>query len=71
MLLVGVYSKGFPVDSSPCVYLISLLYPHLVVRVGFLILCGWRAVGPRPEGLGLMVFSLVPGWKGNGVFSLL
>ena len=25
------------------------------------ILCDWRAVGPRPEGLGLMAFSMVPG----------
>ena len=25
--LVGVYGKGFPVDSSPCIYLIFLLCP--------------------------------------------
>jgi len=33
---------------------------------------GWRAVGLIPERLGLMAFSLVPGWRkiGDGVFSL-
>ena len=55
---VGVYSKGFPVDSSPCTSLIFLLCPRLLVRVGFLGLRGRRAVGPIPEGHGLMAFSL-------------
>ena len=59
--LSGVYGNGFPVDSSPCIYLISLLCPRYVVRVEFLVLCGWRAVGSIPEGLGLMAFSMVPG----------
>ena len=73
LILVGVYGNGFPVDSSPCIYLIFLLCPSQVVRVGFLILCGWRAVGPRPEGLGLMAFSMKPGGihpEDVGVFSL-
>ena len=61
LILVGVYGNSFPVDSSPCSHLIFLLCPRQVVRVGFLILCGWRAVGPIPEGLGLMAFSMVLG----------
>ena len=55
---VGVYSKGFPVDSSPCISLVFLLCPRQLVGVGFLGLRGRRAVGPIPEGLGLMAFSL-------------
>ena len=73
LILVGDYGDGFPVDSSPFIYLIFLLGPRHVVRVGFLILCGWRAVGSRPEGLGLVAFSMVPGGihPGDvGVFSL-
>ena len=41
-------------------YLIFLFCPRMVVRVGFLIWLGWRAVGPILEGLGLMTFSLAP-----------
>ena len=67
---VGVYSKGFPVDSSPCIYLYFSFRP--LVGGGFPILRGWCAVGLIPEGLGLMAFSLVPGWRkiGDGVLSL-
>ena len=61
LILVADYGDGFPVDSSLCIYLIFLLYPRQVVRLGFLILCGWRAVGHRPDGLRLVAFSMVPG----------
>ena len=73
LILVGDYGNGFPVDSSTCTYFIFILCARQLVRVGFLILCGWRAVGPRPEGLGLMSFSIVPGGIHPGdivVFSL-
>ena len=66
LILVGDYGDGFPVDSSPCIYLIFLLFSRQVVRVGFLISCGWRVVGPRPEELGLMAFSMVPGDTSRG-----
>ena len=52
------HGLSFPVASSPCIYLIFLLCPRLVVRVGFLVLRGWRAVGSIPEGLRVMAFSL-------------
>ena len=67
---VGVYGKGFPVDSSH-VLICIFLFDHLVGG-GFLILRGWCAVGLVPERLGLMAFSLVPGWRkiGDGVLSL-
>ena len=57
-ILFGGYSKGFPVDSSPCISLIFLLCPPWLVSVGFLGLRGPRVVGPIPEGLGLAAFSL-------------
>ena len=57
-LLLVVYGKGFPVDSSPCIYLYFSFRPPS--RRGFLILRGWRAVGLGPERLGLMAFSLGP-----------
>ena len=66
LILVGDYGDGFPVDSSPCISLIYLPCPSQVDRVGFLILCDWSAVGPRPEGLGLMAFSMVPGGIHSG-----
>jgi len=57
---VGVYGKGFPVDSSPCTDCIFVF--DSLVRRRCLILRGWCAVGLIPEGLGLVAFSLVPGW---------
>ena len=59
--MFGVYGNGFPIDSSTCIYLISLFCPLSVVRGGFLIVSSCRAVGSIPEGLGLMAFSVVPG----------
>ena len=73
LIEVGDYGDGFPVDSSPSIYLIFLLCPRQVARVGFHILCSWRVVGHRPEGLGLMAFSMVLGGihpEDVGVFSL-
>ena len=55
---VGVYGKGFPVNSSLGIYLMFLF--HHLVGVRFPILRGWYAVGSRPEERGLMVFSLAP-----------
>jgi len=55
---VGVYSKGFPVGSSPCIYLIFLFRHFSQSLISYL--HGWCAVGSRPEGCGLMVFSLAP-----------
>ena len=69
-LLVGANGLGFHINSSTCMYLISLHCPYLVVRVGFLVLCGWRRVGSIPERLGLMVFSLMLAWKRDVCFSL-
>jgi len=67
---VGVYGKGFPVDSSPCTYLYFSFRPPS--RRGFLISRGWCEVGLIPERLGLMAFFLVPGWRkiADGVLSL-
>ena len=56
-----------------------LIPPHVFICIflfdrsvggGFPILRGWCAVGLVPERLGLMAFSLVPGWRkvGDGVF---
>ena len=58
---VGVYSKGFAVDSAPYIYMIVRLGPHHVVRVRFLVVCGWRIVRSIRERLRLMAFFLVPG----------
>jgi len=55
----------------PHVLMCIFLFDRLVGR-RFLILRGWWAVGLEPERLGLMAFSLVPGWRklGDGVLSL-
>jgi len=49
-----------PPDVFICIFLFDRL-----VGGGFLILCGWCAVGLVPERLGLMAFSLVPGRRKN------
>jgi len=55
----------------PHVFISIFLFDRLVGG-GFLILRGWCAVGLIPKRLGLMAFSLAPGWikVGDGVFSL-
>jgi len=49
-----------PAHVFMCIFLFDPL-----VGVGFLILGGWCAVCLVPERLGLMAFSLVPGWRKN------
>jgi len=67
--VVGVHGKGFPVDSSLCIYLIFLFHP---ISRGLISYIAWLVCGRLvPKGLGLMVFSLAPGWikrRGWGSF---
>jgi len=58
--VVGVYGKGFPVGSSPSIYLNFLFRPFSQSLISSL--CGWCAVGLIPDRPGLMVFSLDPRW---------
>ena len=44
--------------------MIFLLCPLEIVKVEFLLLCRWGAVGPGPEGHGLTAVSVVP-WRIN------
>jgi len=61
--VVGVDGKGFPVDSSPCIYLIFFFRPFSRSLISYF---AWLVcIGLIPEGLGLMVFSLAPGWIKN------
>jgi len=68
---VGVYGKGFPVDSSTCIYLIFLFRPFsqsLICYFAWLV-CGWS------HTIGTWVDSFFPGARvdktsGDGVFSL-
>jgi len=46
----------------PHVFICIFLFDRLVGG-GFLVLRGWCAVGLIPERLGLMAFTLVPGWR--------
>jgi len=41
--VVGVYGKGFPVDSSPCIYLIFLFPPFSRSLISYFarLVCGW------------------------------
>jgi len=41
--VVGVYGKGFPVDSSPCIYLIFLFRPFSLSLISYFawLVCGW------------------------------
>jgi len=56
---------------TPHVFICIFLFDRLVGG-GCLILRGRSVVGLVPERLGLMAFSLVPGWRktGDGVLSL-
>jgi len=75
-----VVYQSFPLlVSTARVFL--LIPPHVFICIflfdclvggGFLILRGWCAVGLVLERLGLIAFSLAPGWRkiGDGVFSL-
>ena len=46
----------------PHVFIFLFLFDRLVGG-GFLILCGWCVVSLVPERVGLMAFSLMPGWR--------
>ena len=61
---LGVYGEGFPVASCLFFLLISFLYPRLLASGGFSLGGARGAVGPIPEGLGVMAFSFGPGWAG-------
>jgi len=54
-----VYGKGFPLDSSQCIYLIFLFRPFSQSLISYY--ARLVAVGLVPERLGLMFLSLVPG----------
>ena len=65
----GVFGKGFPVDSSPCIYLISLFRPFSRDLISYLarLVCGWSHTRET------WVHGFFPGagWiSGDGVFSL-
>ena len=69
--VVSVYGKGFPVDSSPCIYLISLFHPFSRSLISYFawLVCGWSRTR------GTLVDGFFPGagvdkTQGMGVFSL-
>ena len=67
--VVGVYRKAFPVDSSPCIYLIFLFHPFSRSLISYFarLMCGWSCIRET------WVDGLFPGagWiSGDGVFSL-
>jgi len=68
-VVVGVFGKGFPVDFSPCFYLIFLFRPfsrNLISHFAQLV-CSWS--GTRETWVG--GFFPGAGWIiGDGVFSL-
>ena len=65
----GVYGKGFPVDFSPCIYLIVLFRPFSRSLISYfaLLVCGWSRTRET------WVDGFFPGatWiSGDGVLSL-
>jgi len=65
----GLYGKGFPADSSPCIYLIFLFRPFSRSLISYFaqLVCGWS----RTRGTWVDVFFPGAGWiSGDGVFSL-
>jgi len=65
----GVFGKGFPVDSSPCIYLIVLFRPFSRSLISYFarLVCGWS----RTRGTWVDCFFPGAGWiSGDGVFSL-
>jgi len=68
-VVFGVFSKGFPVDSSPCIYLIFLFRPFSMDLISYFarLVCGWSCTRET------WVDGFFPGagWiSGDGVFSL-
>jgi len=65
----GVYGKGYPLDSSPCIYLTFFFRPFSRSLISYLarLLCGWSRTRET------WVDGFFPGarWiSGDGVFSL-
>jgi len=65
----GVFGKGFPVDSSPCIYLTFLFRPFSRSLISYFarLVCGWSRTR------GTWVDGFFPGARwitGDGVFSL-
>jgi len=65
----GVYGKGFPLDSSPCVYLIFLFRPFSRSLISYFarLVYGWSRTRET------WVDGFLPGTQlisGDGVFSL-
>jgi len=51
--IVGVYGKGFPADSSPCIYLTFLFHPFGQSLISYFawLVCGWsRTIGTWVDG---------------------
>jgi len=68
-VVVGVFGKGFPVDSTPCIYLIFFFRPFSWDLISYFarLVCGWS---PTRE---TWVDGVFPGagWiSGDGVSSL-
>jgi len=65
----SVYGKGFPLDSSPCIYLIFLFRPFSRSLISYFarLVCGWSCTRET------WVDGFFPGarWiSGDGIFSL-
>ena len=68
-VVVGVFGKGFPVGSSPCIYLIFLFRPFSRDLISYFarLACGWS----RTRETWVDGFFPAAGWiSGDGVFSL-
>jgi len=68
-VVVGVFGKGFPVDSSPCIYLTFLFHPFSQDLISYFarLVCGWS----RTRKTWVDGFFHGAGWiSGDGVFSL-
>jgi len=53
IFVVGVYGKGFPVDASPCIYLIFLFRPFSQSLISYFawLVCSWsRTRGTWVDG---------------------
>ena len=67
--VVGVYGKGFPVDSTPCIYWIFLFRPLSRSLISYFarLVCGWS----RSRENWIDGFLPGTGWiSGDGSFAL-